>query len=109
MSWNKRRMIGAMIVLSVACTSMLVYADEQDSKPTFDMPAKDRKTLDKYLGKGVVGKAVVPAGYGRIDDHGVLIQDTSDLVVSDDGDCCGLRSLLGHPGFSICPFMHPRR
>jgi hypothetical protein len=58
MNWNKNRIIGVAIVLSVAWTSMHVFAEEPQAKPTIDMPRKDRETIDQYLGKGVVGKAV---------------------------------------------------
>jgi len=58
MNKDKSRIIGVMMVSAALWASLRVVANEPGTKPTIDMPAKDRKTIEEHLGKGVVGKAV---------------------------------------------------
>lgn len=58
MNQNKSRIIGIILAATVVWASLRAFADEPGTKPTIDMPAKDRQTIDEYLGQGVVGKAV---------------------------------------------------
>jgi hypothetical protein len=52
------RIVAIVILSAMAGVSVRAVADEPKAKPTIDMPANDRKTIDEHLGKGVVGKAV---------------------------------------------------
>jgi hypothetical protein len=58
MNKNFHPVIQVMIVLAAVWSSTRVVADQPVARPTNDMPAKDRKTIDEHLGKGAVGKPV---------------------------------------------------
>jgi hypothetical protein len=89
MNWNKWQIIVGTVLLVVAWTSMHVLANDGDAKPTIDMPAKDRETLDHYLGRGVVGKAVPADVIGDPRDYVQLGEDATLIARVTSGDLTG--------------------
>lgn len=89
MRWNQNRIIGVVIVLSLAWVSNHVLAEEPGDKPTLDMSPEDRKTIDQHLGKGVVGKAVPAEVIKNPLDYVQVGQDATFEAHMTSGDLKG--------------------